>query len=42
MGMEAVRLAREALGLSLALESSHAEQHRDGLKTPAFIRSKAR
>lgn len=34
MGMEAVRLAREALGLSLALESSHAEQHRDGLKTP--------
>lgn len=32
MGMETVRLAREALGLSLALESTHAELHRDGLK----------
>lgn len=32
MGMETVRLAREALGLSLALEASHAELHRDGLK----------
>jgi HK97 family phage portal protein len=29
MGMETVRLAREALGLSLALESSHAQQHKD-------------
>lgn len=33
MGMECVKLAREALGLSLALESSHAMQHRDGLKS---------
>ncbi len=32
MGMEPVRLAREALGLSLALEASHAEIHRDGVK----------
>lgn len=32
MGMETVRLAREALGLSLALEASHSELHRDGLK----------
>lgn len=32
MGMESVRLAREALGLSLALEASHAEMHRDGAK----------
>ena len=32
MGMETVRLAREALGLSLALEASHAQLHRDGLK----------
>ncbi len=32
MGMETVRLAREALGLSLALEASHAELHKDGLK----------
>lgn len=32
MGMESVRLAREALGLSLALEASHAEMHRDGIK----------
>lgn len=33
MGMEAVKLAREALGLSLALEASHADMHKDGLKT---------
>ena len=32
MGMETVKLAREALGLSLALEQSHAELHRDGIK----------
>lgn len=32
MGMESVKLAREALGLSLALEASHAEMHRDGVK----------
>lgn len=32
MGMEPVKLARESLGLSLALEASHAEMHRDGLK----------
>lgn len=32
MGMETVRLAREALGLSLALEESHARLHKDGLK----------
>jgi HK97 family phage portal protein len=32
MGMETVRLAREALGLSLALEESHARLHKDGAK----------
>lgn len=32
MGMEPVKLARESLGLSLALEASHAEMHRDGVK----------
>ena len=32
MGMETVKLAREALGLALALEQSHARQHKDGLK----------
>jgi HK97 family phage portal protein len=32
MGLEAVKLAREALGLSLSLEASHAEMHRDGIK----------
>lgn len=36
MGMETVRLAREALGLSLALEASHAELHRDGVKPSGF------
>lgn len=36
MGMEAVRLAREALGLSLALEASHAELHKDGIKPSGF------
>lgn len=30
MGMETVRLAREALGLSLALEESHAALHKNG------------
>ena len=30
MGMESVRLAREALGLSLALEESHALLHKNG------------
>jgi HK97 family phage portal protein len=32
MGLETTRLAREALGLSLALEASHAEMHKDGIK----------
>lgn len=32
MGMEVVKLAREALGLSLALEGAHARMHKDGLK----------
>ncbi|WP_242148911.1 phage portal protein [Sphingomonas sp. BAUL-RG-20F-R05-02] len=32
MGMETVRLVREALGLSLALEGSHAELHSGGTK----------
>lgn len=36
MGMESVRLAREALGLSLALERSHAEVHKGGLKPSGF------
>lgn len=31
-GLETVRLAREAVGLSIALEESHARQHRDGIK----------
>jgi len=30
MGMEAVRLAREAIGLSIALEQSHAAMHKEG------------
>jgi HK97 family phage portal protein len=34
MGMETVRLAREALGLSLALESAHASQHASGSVQP--------
>jgi len=38
MGMEAVKLAREALGLSMALEASHARMHKDGVK-PAGIYS---
>jgi HK97 family phage portal protein len=33
MGMETVRLAREALGLAIALEQSHSVLHRNGLKT---------
>jgi HK97 family phage portal protein len=33
MGMETVRLAREALGLAIVLEGSHAQLHKDGLKT---------
>lgn len=32
MGMDTVRLAREAIGLSLALEASHAGQHKNGAK----------
>jgi len=32
MGMETIRLAREALGLSIALEESHARLHKDGLQ----------
>lgn len=30
MGMETIRLAREALGLSIALEDSHAAMHKNG------------
>jgi HK97 family phage portal protein len=33
MGMEAVKLAREAIGLSLALEESHAQLHKNGSQT---------
>ncbi|WP_044333515.1 phage portal protein [Sphingomonas hengshuiensis] len=36
MGMETVKLAQEALGLAIALEESHARQHRDGLKIPGM------
>lgn len=36
MGMEAVKVAREALGLSLALEASHAELHKNGIKPSGF------
>ena len=32
MGMEAIRLAREAIGLSLALESAHAHLHKNGVQ----------
>lgn len=32
LGMEPVRLAREAIGLGMALESSHASFHKNGLK----------
>lgn len=32
MGMETVRLAAEAIGLSLALEESHARQHANGVQ----------
>lgn len=32
MGMETVRLAAEAIGLSMALESSHARQHANGVQ----------
>ncbi|UYY77786.1 phage portal protein [Sphingomonas sp. R1] len=31
MGMEVVRLAREAIGLAIALEQSHAEMHKNGV-----------
>lgn len=33
MGMEAVHLAREAIGLSMVLEQSHARFHKNGLQT---------
>jgi HK97 family phage portal protein len=33
MGMEPVKLAREAIGLALALEDSHALLHRNGVQT---------
>lgn len=36
MGMEVVRVAREALGLALALEQSHADLHKEGAKTPGI------
>ena len=32
-GLEAVRLAREAIGLAMALETSHARLHRNGVQT---------
>ncbi|MCA3254940.1 phage portal protein [Bradyrhizobium sp.] len=32
MGMEAVKLAREAIGLSLALEEAHARLHQNGIQ----------
>lgn len=36
MGLDVVRLAREALGLALALEQSHAAMHKNDLKTPGI------
>lgn len=33
MGMEGVRLAREAIGLSISLENSHALLHKNGVQT---------
>lgn len=36
MGMETTKLAREALGLSLALEASHARLHKNGAKLPGI------
>lgn len=32
MGMEPVKLAREAIGLAIALEESHARQHKNGVQ----------
>lgn len=34
MGLETVRVAREALGLSMALEASHARMHKNGVRKP--------
>lgn len=33
MGLEAVKLAREAIGLAMATESQHASMHRNGMQT---------
>lgn len=33
MGLEAVQLARDAIGLSIALETSHARLHKNGVQT---------
>lgn len=36
-GMDAVKLAREAIGLSIATEAAHADMHRNGVRTSGFI-----
>jgi HK97 family phage portal protein len=36
MGLESVRVAREALGLSLALEAGHARMHKHGVQPSGF------
>ena len=36
-GMDVVRLAREAIGLTIAAEESQAELHRNGLQTSGII-----
>lgn len=36
LGLDSVRLAREAIGLAIAAEESQAERHRDGLRYPGM------
>jgi phage portal protein BeeE len=36
MGMPAIKLAREAIGLSLALEEAHARLHGNGVQPSGF------
>lgn len=37
MGMEAIRYARDAIGLSIALERSHAELHKNGVSSSGLL-----
>jgi HK97 family phage portal protein len=40
MGLDATRLAREAVGLAIATEAAHADFHRNGARTSGFIAMK--